>query len=108
MNTLNSSITFLAIVVMLLSVFFLVREYTAMRKRKGEILRASYEGYGPHKTAVALMNLVRNGTIQKHVLINTALDHDDKAYFESFDKYLTPENVNVLKQIRGERQDDWN
>jgi hypothetical protein len=110
MNILNISITVLAIMIMLLSVFFLGREYTAMQRRKREILPASYEGegYSPRKMTVAMMNLVRNGTIQKHVLFNTAPEHDDKAYFESFDKYLTRANVTAIKQIRGEVHDDWN
>jgi hypothetical protein len=108
MDTLNISITILAIMITLLSVFFWVRQYTAARRGKEGGLLASYEGYSPHEIAAAMMDLVMNGVIQKHVLFNTAPEHDDRAYFESFEAYLTPKNVNGLKQIRGERKDDWN
>jgi hypothetical protein len=49
-----------------------------------------------------MINLLDKGYVLKHILTNTAPEHNDKQYEESYSSFLNAEIIDIIKQVKGD------
>jgi hypothetical protein len=107
METIYISFYVCGIVLIVLSVVFLVKQYRTAGGKETDELCPSLENWPLHNIAVFMIGLVTNGYILKHILTNTALEHDDKNYCDSFIGFLSAANIASIKKTKGSVKNVW-